>query len=460
MDWFGALVCACVGLGWIGEANGEGQIMVEQMLLDPIIEKEDMEEIMRGLSENGPPAFGPRSFAMGPPSLMYPVQFPPGRPTANNLQAICLYGDHRPRYPDDYFPYSGFGQLRRRALAVNLAELLFSECCAANQTRGSDLTLCCVRQAWKQMVATFCELDTSVKDRIYHCCKEQDAAQLKCFQEDAPNTTYLPTEELPVFPVPVDSSFLFNHNACPKSTLTPRSVRSKIEKTTMSSQNVSISFPPARPTADDIQSVCVHRKLRPFYDHKCLPHKGYGWLVRQTKAINRVERGFKQCCKSQQEVLQCADGKWREQMDKFCKEEKMMYHCCEIEAGHERYECFQSSAPSSGYDVDPSTTASPVKNTTLGQICDTHKLIKKKLLAGLPVHNFVKQCCHLPSKRKTVCIQQKIMSKGICSTRRAPYTAKCCTPSADSTRCITKILTNAISKTLKLPLRKKKCPLS
>ena len=87
----------------------------------------------------------------------------------------------------------------------------------------------------------------------------------------------------------------------------PLSIRGKIEK--VSSDNVSISFPPARPTADDIESICINRKLRPFYDLKCLPRKGYGWLVRQSKAVNRVERGFKQCCKSQQEVLQCADGK-------------------------------------------------------------------------------------------------------------------------------------------------------
>ena len=66
---------------------------------------------------------------------------------SNNLQAICLHGNHRPRYPDTYFPASGFGQLKRRALAVNLAESLFSVCCTANQTRGQDQTLCCVKQA-------------------------------------------------------------------------------------------------------------------------------------------------------------------------------------------------------------------------------------------------------------------------------------------------------------------------
>ena len=93
-----------------------------------------------------------------------------------------------------------------------------------------------------------------------------------------------------------------------RSTLTTRSLRGTIQQRTLSNK-VSISFPPARPMADDIKSVCIHHKLRPFYDLRCLPRRGYGWLVRQTKAVNRLERGFKQCCKRKQEVLECADGK-------------------------------------------------------------------------------------------------------------------------------------------------------
>ncbi|KAG7282149.1 hypothetical protein CRUP_034896, partial [Coryphaenoides rupestris] len=454
MDWSWAVVCACVGLLCIGDASGEQQ-MIEQMMVEQ--SEVDMSQFMRAMQERDeirvavevePNGLQPN---MGPPSLNYPVQFPPARPMSNNFQAICLHGEHRPRYPDTYFPASGFGQLKRRAIAVNLAEILFSDCCADNQTQ--DMTLCCVRQAWKQMVATFCEMDTSVKDRIYSCCKIQGAARLKCFQEDAPNTSYLPTEELPVFPVPVESSFLFNPNTCVRSPQTPRSATGKIQKKIPDSANVSISFPPARPTADDIQSVCAYRKLRPFYDVKCLPRKGYGWLVRQAKAVNRVERGFKQCCKRQPEVLECADGKWREEMDRFCNEDKhgkIKYHCCEVE---ERYVCFQSSAPSAGYDVDLSTATPTSQNASLGQICETHKLIKKKSLAGLPILGFVRQCCHLSSNQITSCIQNKIKNKGICSTRRAPFVARCCTRSVDSSQCITNILTKAISKTTRIRLR-------
>uniref|UniRef100_A0A8C4Z954 Extracellular matrix protein 1b n=1 Tax=Gadus morhua TaxID=8049 RepID=A0A8C4Z954_GADMO len=460
MDWSWTLVCACAGLFWIGRASGgkrasfvylidfkflTGNVSLARTLIDFNDHK-----FLQNIPLAGPPAFGPRSFGMPPPSLNYPVVFPPGRPMPNNLQAICLHGDHRPRYPDTYFPASGFGQLKRRALAVNLAESLFSECCAADQTRGQNLTLCCVKQAWKQMVATFCEMDTSVKDRVYSCCKEQGSAQLKCFQEDAPNASYLPTEELPVSPIPVESSFSFSPDTC----------LSNAPLRCTEAVPLSISFPPARPMADDIKSVCIHHKLRPFYDLRCLPRRGYGWLVRQTKAVNRLERGFKQCCKRKQEVLECADGKWREEMDRFCredKERKMKYHCCEMEEGQERYECFHSSSPSAGYNVDLSTYTPTLQNASLGQICETHKLIKKKLLAGLPIQNFVKQCCHLSSNQRTSCIQQKV---SICSTRKAPFVAKCCITSVDSTKCISKILMNAISKQIKIDQRTKKCPLS
>lgn len=90
--------------------------------------------------------FGPRSFG-GPPILDYEVQFPLGRPTSDNLRAICVNGDRRPSYPESYFPASGFGQQKRKASAVNKAESWFSTCCQGNQTWGTEVTLCCATQA-------------------------------------------------------------------------------------------------------------------------------------------------------------------------------------------------------------------------------------------------------------------------------------------------------------------------
>lgn len=95
---------------------------------------------------SGRPHFGVRSFA-GTPLEDYYVQFPLARPTSENLQAICLHSERRPRYPQSYFAASGFGHQRRRGDAVNKAESWFTTCCQRNETWGREVTLCCATQA-------------------------------------------------------------------------------------------------------------------------------------------------------------------------------------------------------------------------------------------------------------------------------------------------------------------------
>ncbi|KAM4601087.1 extracellular matrix protein 1 [Polymixia lowei] len=504
MDWSWALVCSCAFVLVFITAASEDEPSIEQREVtfdidailremnhpEPVIMQKEVDladlfetieqikvtsaplnpDLLKAQSEKGWPRFGPRSFG-GPPSLDYPVQFPPGRPTPTNLQAICLHGDRRPRYPDTYFPQSGFGQLKRRATAVNHAESLFSMCCKGNQNWDQEVTLCCVRQAWRLAVDSFCKEDTSVKDRVYHCCKIRGNARLNCFQSDAPNPAYQATEEVTVSPVPSASHFPFDPNTCQRSELTPGNIKGRKQRRPSPStpQNISISFPPGRPSAADIESLCRYRKLRPRYDLKCLPNKGYGWLARQSKTINRVEKGFKQCCKRKQEVLTCADGKWREEMDRYCREEKggkLNFPCCEKAEDSERYECFHARAPHPGYDVDLlAATAASLEDPSLGQICETHKIIKKKSPVGFPLQGFVDQCCPLSSEQRSSCIQEKVvkMSKKLCSARKASSTVRqCChISSQSSSQCFSNILMNAITKATNTPrLRKRKCPLS
>ncbi|KAF7669753.1 hypothetical protein LDENG_00146940 [Lucifuga dentata] len=123
----------------------------------------------------------------------YNIQFPLGRPSSTNLQAICLYGDCRPRYPDSYFPASSFGAMKRRAAAVNNAESWFD---------------------WELAVNSFCEEDASIKDRVYHCCKLVGNETLDCFQKDAPNPNYDPTQEVPLPPLPSAVPFNFDNSTC------------------------------------------------------------------------------------------------------------------------------------------------------------------------------------------------------------------------------------------------------
>lgn len=83
--------------------------------------------------------------------------------------------------------------------------------------------------------------------------------------------------------------------------------KGKKEKKPLTSLKVDVSFPPGRPSTDNIASLCQNQKLRPLYNIKCLPGSGYELLARKAKVINRIEKRFKQCCKRRQNVLPCAD---------------------------------------------------------------------------------------------------------------------------------------------------------
>ncbi|XP_038567371.1 extracellular matrix protein 1-like isoform X1 [Micropterus salmoides] len=414
------------------------------------IQKPDLSGMQRPLGyflDEGLPDFKPRSFS-GPPVLDYPVKFPLGRPTSKNLQAICLDGDHRPRYPDSYFPKSGFGQQRRKASAVNKAESWFSTCCKRNQTWERDVVLCCATQAWELSVESFCEEDSSVKDRLYSCCSLRGSDRLNCFHNSAPNPNYEPTEILPVPPLPFTANFNFDPNTCQSRTVPKK---------------VDITFPPGRPTADTIESLCGNQKLRPLYTVKCLPGLDYEWLAHQAKAINRIEKAFKQCCRKKQGVLNCADQKWREELNKFClgengKEED--FHCCKGGGGNERYNCFQNASPDPHYNM---TSAN--EELSLPKICNTHKMIKNKFPVGFPLKSFVNQCClPISEQDKSLCFAQKLeeISGSLCLKRKSPPAVHhCChMPSQEAPQCISKILMDAITKATKVLRhnKKKKCP--
>ncbi|KAG9345371.1 hypothetical protein JZ751_009918, partial [Albula glossodonta] len=180
----------------------------------------------------------------------------------------------------------------------------------------------------------------------------------------------------------------------------PRS--SKIAKQT------DISFPPGRPTVYNIKWVCEFRKFRPRYLQKCLPPNGYGWLARQAKAVNRMEKGIKQCCKGKKEVLSCANRKWQDVMDKYCKEEHSVkaprFPCCELPEGQERYNCFSTRAPKSDYRPEMLSREVEVVFPTVGMVCDTHKLLTKKFSVPLPIKSLVSHCCHLRVAQRTACV--------------------------------------------------------
>ncbi|RXN39547.1 extracellular matrix 1-like protein [Labeo rohita] len=147
---------------------------------------------------------------------------------------------------------------------------------------------------------------------------------------------------------------------------------------------LSISFPPGRPDSSNIANICAHHKIRPRYMPKCLPRTGYGWLVRQSKAINVLEREYNQCCKDKKSQQRCAEKKWKKMVDKFCKDEKkskgQQFECCGKKKGEEQYSCFAASAPDPQYRSTGgalSTTAAP---PTLDTLCETHTALQSTFI--------------------------------------------------------------------------------
>nr|XP_057940105.1 extracellular matrix protein 1-like isoform X2 [Doryrhamphus excisus] len=426
-------------------------------LLDPkefAVEQEpDILDTPRG---RGHPGFGPRSH---PPMLDYHVQFPLGQPTSDNLEALCLNGDLRPRYPDSFFPSSGFGQQRRRASAVNNAEAWFSTCCKGNQTWGREVTLCCATQAWELSVETFCEEDSSVKDRLYHCCRQTGSERLLCFQNDAHNPSYEPTEALPVVPLPATFDFSFDRKTCHR---TQQSASSRGTQPPTPPKGDFI-FPPGRPTEDNVEGLCRNQKLRPLYSLKCLPGTGYEMLARQAKMINRVEKGFKQCCKKKQDVVTCAEHKWRAELNRFCSSKKggkANHNCCRGANGGDRFHCFQSLSPDPRYNVTLSAEDLAPK------VCKARKIIKKVLPADFLVKNILNDCCALSPENHNSCFFQKIeeTSTRMCSSRKTspPAARRCCRMAPpELPKCVTDFVMDAITKATKVSNQKKKkrCPI-
>ncbi|KAM4568317.1 extracellular matrix protein 1 isoform 1-T1 [Fundulus diaphanus] len=418
------------------------------------------------------PNFGPRSFH---PVRRYPVQFPLGRPTPDNIQAICDHASHRPRYPRSYFPESGFGKDKRMATAVNNAEWWFSTCCKGNQTWGPEGLLCCATQAWEHSVELFCKEDSSVKDRLYDCCRQTGNNRLNCFNEDAPHPDYKPTEELPVEPVGSTENFHFNQTTCPRSVdrhanysalprnlMSLRSARKKGEKTEpnlATSQKMDISFPPGKPTADNIESLCDNQKLRPLYTTKCLPRSGYELLARQVKTINRLEKRFKQCCKKNKGALNCAEQKWREELNRYCSagnDEQVDLHCCQAD---DQYSCFQSLSLDPLYNITSATEVPP-----LSMMCDTQIISINRFPVGFQLKNL---CCPLPEEDRNTCFAQKLeqISQIQCSTTKpaTPAARRCCkmTSPEEILQCFSKNVLEAINKAANKGQKKKKkiCPI-
>ncbi|XP_052433676.1 extracellular matrix protein 1 isoform X7 [Carassius gibelio] len=438
---------------------------IEQRLIFPDLSKvmaagsSDMteREVTNFHPENAPigrPVFGPRSVGprMGPE-----VDFPPAFPNTGNLQDICQFSKAPVRYPRDMFPQSGFGREHRQADAINQLQSWYGVCCGINGTPEEQI--CCAEQAWKKSLSDYCTEEFSIKTSHYFCCKKRGKARWSCFDKEASDSSYNVSSEVSNGKTPqkFKSSFKYNSIACKGSLVaSPQALMKQ-------SEVPHISFPPGRPDSSNIAHICAHHKTRPRYMPKCLPRTGYGWLVRQSKAINVLEREYKQCCKVKKSDQRCAEKKWKKMVDKFCKDEKkakgQQFECCGKKKGEELYSCFAASAPDPEYRPTDGELGAPAASPTLQTLCHTHTAIQS--MKGFPfsVDQMVERCCPLELQERPACIEAELGRhiNDMCNVKEL-VKPHCCAPKIKNrVKCATKLLLSYIGKAEK-DSQRKNCP--
>ncbi|KAM6167805.1 extracellular matrix protein 1 [Erethizon dorsatum] len=332
--------------------------------------------------------------------------FPPGRPSADNLNQICLLDRQPVVYGPWNLPQSGFSHLSRQGETLNLLETGYSRCCRCQSTTNR---LECAKLVWEDSMTQFCEAEFSVKTRPYSCCKQQGEARFTCFQEGALRPHY-------------------QLQACP-------SHQPGI------SVGLEVPFPPALPTLDNVKNICHLRRFR------SVPHNlpATDPIQRQLQALTQLEVEFQRCCR-QGSNQTCVQKAWEDALDRYCDREqaiKTHHHtCCHYPPSPTRDECFARRAPYPNYDGDILTLdLSRVTPNLMGHLCGNRRVITKyKQIPGL-IWNMTARCCELPFPEQACCAEEEKLAfiDDLCGPRRNFWrdSALCCDrrPGDEQTNC-------------------------
>ncbi|KAM4860473.1 extracellular matrix protein 1 [Thomomys bottae] len=332
--------------------------------------------------------------------------FPPGRPSSDNLQQICLPERQHVVYGPWNLPQTGFSHLTRQGEALNLLETGYTRCC---RCRSHTNSLDCAKLVWEDTMTRFCEAELSVKTRPHGCCRQQGEARFSCFQEEAPQPHY-------------------QLQACP-------SHQPGI------SSGPEVPFPPGMPTLDNLKNICHLRRFRSVPRH--LPSTDP--VHRQLCALTQLEAEFQHCCRHGSNYT-CTHKAWEETLDKYCEQEQAIkthpHSCCHYPPSPTRDECFARRAPYPNYDRDILTLdLSRVTPNLMGHLCGNQRVISKhKQIPGL-IQNMTAHCCELPFPEQACCAEEEKFAfvDDLCGSRKNLWkdTALCCdlSPGDDQTNC-------------------------
>ncbi|KAM9687544.1 extracellular matrix protein 1 [Trichechus inunguis] len=321
--------------------------------------------------------------------------FPPGRPSPDNLNQICLPGRQHVVYGPWNLPQTGYSHLSRQGEALNLLEAGYSRCCC----RHSSLNrLDCAKLVWEDAMTRFCEAEFSVKTRPYSCCTQQGEARFSCFQEEAPRPHY-------------------QLRACPS------------QQPGVSS-GPELPFPPGLPTVDNVRNICLLRRFQSVPRNL----RATGHVERQLQALSQLEQEFQRCCHQGHNHI-CTRKAWEDVLDGYCaKEQATKTHghpCCRHAPSPARNECFARQAPHPNYDRDILTVnIGQVTPNLMGHICGNGKfLTKHEQIPGL-IQNMTARCCDLPFPEQACCVEKEKSTfvENLCGSQRNSWRdpALCC----------------------------------
>ncbi|KAI5757760.1 ECM1 [Gulo gulo luscus] len=332
--------------------------------------------------------------------------FPPGRPSPDNLDQICLPNRQHVVYGPWNLPQSGFSHLTRQGETLNLLETGYSRCCRCHSHTNR---LDCAKLVWEDAMIRFCEAEFSVKTQPHWCCKQQGEARFSCFQEEAPRPHY-------------------QLRACP-------SHQPGI------SSGPELPFPPGVPTLDNVKNICHLRRFRSV--PRNLPATDP--IQRQLQALTRLEGEFQRCCR-QGNNYTCTWKAWEDALDGYCDQEQSVkthhHSCCHYPPSPARDECFARRAPYPNYDRDILTLdLSRVTPNLMGHLCGNGRVLSKhKQIPGL-IRNMTAHCCDLPFPEQACCAEEEKLAfiEDLCGPRHNFWrdSALCCNlnPGDEQTNC-------------------------
>ncbi|XP_021570878.1 extracellular matrix protein 1 isoform X3 [Carlito syrichta] len=114
--------------------------------------------------------------------------FPPGRPSPDNLNQICLPNRQHVVYGPWNLPQSGFSHLTRQGETLNFLETGYSRCC---RCRSLSNRLECAKLVWEDTLDQYCDREHAVKTHHHLCCHYPPSpARDECFAHLAPYPNY------------------------------------------------------------------------------------------------------------------------------------------------------------------------------------------------------------------------------------------------------------------------------